>query len=182
MPRYLRSNLPGGTFFFTVNSFQRRPILTDDRLRASLRQAINEVREELPFRIVAWVLLPDHLHCIWELPVGDAAFGVRWGRIKRQVTRECAGLIQLPERSASNLRRREGMLWQRRFWEHEIRDDDDFRRHVDYIHWNPVKHGHVSRAIDWPYSTFRRFVNDGAYPEDWGVDEGRESSGVEFGE
>ena len=169
MSRYRRSITQGATFFFTLNTFRRQPVLLHDQVRAALREGLKEVRGRLPFRIHAWVLLPDHLHCIWELPPGDAAFGLRWGQVKRHVTRACSRELEgLPLLTASGKKRHEGALWQRRFWEHQIRNEADFARHVDYIHWNPVKHGHVRQAAEWPYSTFHRYVRSGVYAEDWG--------------
>ena len=169
MSRYRRSHAPGATFFFTVNTLARRPVLTTAPVRRALREAIAEVRLGTPFIVHAWVLLPDHLHCIWELPPGDADYGIRWSVIKRRVTQACAGDSEEPsaQRSSSRVKRREGAFWQRRFWEHQIRDENDFARHVDYIYYNPVKHGHAKLVSDWPYSTFHRFVKEGIYARDW---------------
>ncbi len=173
MSRYRRSLATSASFFFTVNAYRRRPVLTHPDVRAALRAAIANVRNALPFRIDAWVLLPDHLHAIWSLPDNDALYGKRWGLIKAQVSRLCAHLvIGDVDRSASRIRRREAGLWQRRFWEHQLRDDVDFERHVNYIHYNPVKHGLVTRAVDWPYSTVHRYVGRGILPNDWAVDPG----------
>ena len=169
MPNYRRANLAGGTYFFTVNTLQRIPVLTEASVREALREAIRHTRLTAPFDIDAWVLLPDHLHCIWTLPPGDSNFSIRWSKIKRYVSRECSEEFGVKEISASRSQRRESSLWQRRFWEHQIRDDADFARHVDYIHWNPVKHGLVPRAGDWAYSTFHRFVSDEVYLPDWGL-------------
>ena len=179
MPNYRRAIVPGGTFFFTVVSWQRRPVLCHPDIRATLRAAITTVREAYPFTINAWVLLPDHLHCVWTLPDGDADFAVRWAMIKRFVTRRAGGSGDgarsapyggsAPCGGASRLRRHEGGLWQRRFWEHQVRDQSDLNRCLNYLHWNPVKHGHVDRVADWPYSTFHRFVRVGMYPKDWSV-------------
>lgn len=171
MPNYRRANVAGGTYFFTVNTFRRLPILTEAPLRTALRDAIRDTRSAHPFDIDAWVLLPDHLHCIWTLPCGDADFSVRWAKIKRYVSKECGATFGADEVSNSRINRHEAGLWQRRFWEHQIRDDDDFARHVDYIHWNPVKHGLVACAADWPYSTFHRFLCNGVYSADWGLTE-----------
>ena len=135
MSRYRRSTTQGATFFFTLDTFRRQPILLHNQVRVALREGLKEVRSRLAFTIHAWVLLPDHLPCIWELPPGDAAFGLRWGQIKRHVTRACdSDLESLPLLAASRRKRHEGTLWQRRFWEHQIRDEADFMRHVDYIH------------------------------------------------
>jgi putative transposase len=173
MPNYRRAIVPGGTFFFTVVSLQRRPVLCDPDIRAALREAITVVRETHPVSIKAWVLLPDHLHCVWTLPEGDADFSVRWAMIKRLVTQSVGAHSAPYDRSeecvsASRLRRREGSLWQRRYWEHQVRDKLDLNRCLDYLHWNPVKHGYVRAVIDWPYSSFHRYVKQGLYPPDWG--------------
>ena len=122
-------------------------------------------------------MLPDHLHAVWTLPAGDADFAVRWQLIKASFSR---GLLREEPVSASRSRKRERGIWQRRYWEHTLRDEDDFARHVDYIHFNPVKHGHVERVRDWQYSSFHRMVRLGVYPENWaGGPDDRESS---FGE
>ena len=165
--------LSGATYFFTIVTYLRQPILTKSKVRIALRDAIETVREKLPFTIDAWVLLPDHLQAIWTLPENNTAFGKRWGMIKAHVSRSCGDLIEQPEpRSASRIKRREIDFWQRRFWEHQIRDDADFERCVDYIHYNPVKHRLVKNVKDWPYSTFHRYVNRGDYAQNWSVDPG----------
>ena len=170
MSRYRRSTTTGATFFFTVVTYRRQRILTDEVVRRALRDAIVRVRERYPFTVDAWVLLPDHLHCLWTLPSGDAYFGVRWGWIKRLVTRTVAAdYAREDEQNASRVARRESTIWQRRFWEHQIRDEADFAAHMDYVHFNPVKHGLVNAVLDWPYSTFHRDVREGVYPADWGV-------------
>ena len=179
MSNYRRANVAGGTYFFTVNAFRRLPVLTEAPVRAALREAIRHTRSIHPFAIDAWVLLPDHLHCIWTLPEGDADFSSRWAKIKRHVSKECGAEFGAQDLSASRNQRREAGLWQRRFWEHQIRDDADFARHVDYIHWNPVKHGLVRQAFDWPYSTFHRFIRDGVYASNWGLSQALQ---VEAGE
>src|SRR6266478_4312086 len=152
MAHYQRNFLPGGSYFFTVNlADRRRALLTEhvDLLRAAFRQ----LRARHPFAIEAAVTLPDHLHAIWTLPNGDADFATRWRLIKSAFSR--------------GLPRGERGIWQRRYWEHTLRDEDDFVRHLDYIHFNPVKHGHAARVRDWPFSSFRRWVRLGAYPVDW---------------
>ena len=120
----------------------------------------------MPFDSIAWVLLPDHLHTIWQLPEGDADYSGRWSLIKKTVTQKCPDWLS-PPNNLSRQARREGTLWQRRFWEHLIRDELDLERHIDYIHYNPVKHGYASRVADWPYSTFHRYVSQGIYPKEW---------------
>ncbi len=165
MPNYRRVRVPGGTYFFTVNLLERRRrwlVERVDDLRASFR-ATQAVR---PFEIVAVVVLPDHLHCIWRLPAGDDDNANRWAQIKSGFSR-C--LPKEEWRSERRIACRERGIWQRRYWEHLIRDDHDLHRHIEYIHYNPVKHGHALRAVDWPHSSFRRWVAAGAYPLDWAV-------------
>jgi len=183
MPNYRRPGVRGGTYFFTVVTHGRQPVLTQDVVRQALREGIAAARAIMPFKIEAWVLLPDHLHCIWTLPEGDSGFSARWGIIKRHVTKRCAARMDDSHRlSASRRSRREKAIWQRRFWEHLVRDDTDFNHHVDYVHWNPVKHGYARRAADWPYSTFRRYVAQGSYPSDWGGENFSEGADSSYGE
>ena len=168
MRRYIRAYQPGGTFFFTVNLAER----TGSRLLTEriglLREAFRTTRRSHPFRIEAIVILPEHLHALWTLPPGDSNYSMRWSLIKARFSRS----IESGERrSGSRLRRRERGLWQRRFYEHVIRDEEDFARHVDYIHWNPVKHGWVERVVDWPYSSFHRYVRRGWLTPDWAAPE-----------
>ena len=172
MPRYRRLYLPGGTFFFTVVSFDRRPFLTSELARRCLRFAWKETRQKYPFELDALCLLPDHLHCLWTLPEGDVDYSTRWKAIKGGFTRSYlkAGGAE-GSRNPSRRKKREAAVWQRRFWEHTIHHDEDLRRHYDYIHYNPVKHGLVSRPIDWPWSTFRRYVEMGWYHREWGQEE-----------
>lgn len=168
MSRYRRATAAGSSYFFTVVAYRRQPILCDEGIRNALRAAIETVRVTRPFVIDAWVLLPDHLHCVWTLPAGDADFSTRWMIIKRAVSLACREDYRRADWvSASKLKHRESTIWQRRFWEHQIRNENDFARHVDYIHFNPVKHGHAQRVADWPYSTFHRYVHDGVYAHDW---------------
>ncbi|WP_019612201.1 transposase [Thioalkalivibrio sp. AKL7] len=165
MTDYRRVRVPGGTYFFTVNAAVRvgNTLLTDHI--DALRDAFREVRHRHPFVIDAMVVLPEHLHCIWRLPDDDADFSRRWRLIKARFSRlVCAG----EARTRSRARRGERGLWQRRFWEHCIRDEDDWVRHVDYIHYNPVKHGWARCVAEWPYSSSHRFVRAGVYPVDWG--------------
>jgi len=171
MSEYRRASVPGGTYFFTVNTFRRGKFLTQEPFRNALRDGIETARASMPFVIVAWVLLPEHLHCVWRLPEGDTDFSKRWAVIKRTVSKQCGYLVEHDATlSKSKILRKESVVWQRRFWEHQIRDDLDLQRHMDYIHFNPVKHGHVARVADWPYSTFHRYVQQGIYPSDWAGD------------
>jgi putative transposase len=182
MPGYRRIKIKGGTYFFTVVTFGRQPILTRAPVRVALREGIQEVRQALPFTIEAWVLMPDHLHTIWTLPENDDNFASRWAVIKRIVSKRCSALDIRKPMDDSHGKRGESRIWQRRFWEHLIRDELDLQRHLDYIHWNPVKHGYVDKVIDWPYSTFHRFVAHGLYPPDWGGIKENKKADLTFGE
>lgn len=163
MTEYRRNRLPGGHYFFTVNLADRRSSALTANI-ALLRQAVTAVQRAMPFRTIAIAVLPDHLHCIWALPDGDADYPTRWKKIKAAFSRS---LPAGERRSASRVAKGERGIWQRRYWEHTLRDEDDLRRHVDYIHYNPVRHGHVTRVADWPYSSFHRYVRRGVYPADW---------------
>ncbi len=176
MPTYRRNFLAGGSYFFTVNLANRRLRLLTENVDL-LRAAFRYTRQRHPFAIEAIVVLPDHLHTIWTMPEGDADFAVRWALIKASFSRT---LRKGEPVSASRRRRRERGIWQRRYWEHTIRDEDDFGRHLDYIHFNPVKHGHVACVATWPYSSFHRMVRLGFYPESWSGDPKVQESG--FGE
>ena len=163
MTAYRRHRVAGGTYFFTVNLAGRRQSLLTDKVDL-LRAAFRYTRQRHPFTIDAIVVLPDHLHAIWTLPDGDSGFATRWRLLKAAFSRSLPLCEQV---SASRQRKRERGVWQRRYWEHTIRDDDDFARHADYIHFNPVKHGYVQRAQDWPFSSFHRMVRLGFYPTEW---------------
>ena len=162
MVRYRRNFLAGGTFFFALTLDDRRSSFLVQYI-GELRAAFRLARRERPFAIDATVVLPDHLHAILTLPPGDADFSGRWRRIKGCFSTALidAG-AQLKRRPSGEL-----ALWQRRFWEHTIRDEGDFVRHVDYIHFNPVRHGLVTKVHDWPHSSFHRYVREGLLPEDW---------------
>lgn len=180
MATFRRALTPGATWFFTVVTQDRWPILTQPALLYALRLAFREVRQAHPYTLDAVVLLPDHLHCVWTLPEGDADYARRWNILKRLVSQRAREHLPGPA-NASQAKRGELGLWQRRFWEHQIRDDADLARHLDYLHWNPVKHGHVTRVIDWPWSSFHRYVAQGIYPADWGGEVTETPSG-EYGE
>lgn len=169
MTRYRRWRQAGGTFFFTVVTFGRRRFLTDDDASRCLRSPWRETVRHRPFETVAVCLLPDHLHCLWTLQPDDEDYSTRWAKLKEAFTKQyLAQGGQDGTRNASRRRKREAAIWQRRFWEHTIRDDVDFQRHFDYIHYNPVKHGLVTRVADWPWSTFHRYVKKQWYDPDWG--------------
>jgi putative transposase len=163
MPDYRRSRIPGATYFFTVNLLNRRSELLVTQIDA-LRGAVRKIRERSPFHINAWVVLPDHMHCLWTLPEGDSDFPSRWRAIKMAFSKS---LPANERRTPVMLRRGERGIWQRRYWEHTIRDDRDYAAHMDYIHFNPVKHGLAQAPADWPFSSFRRSIATGLYPPDW---------------
>jgi putative transposase len=174
---YRRHFVAGGSYFFTVNLADRRLQLLTDYIEA-LRAAFRYTRRRHPFAIDAIVVLPDHLHAIWRLPEGDSDFALRWRLIKANFSR---GLPQAEWVSRSRSSKGERGIWQRRYWEHTLRSEGDFSRHADYIHFNPVKHGHVERVLDWPYSSFHRMVRLGLYPMDW-ADAFDDEQGSGFGE
>jgi putative transposase len=164
MTNYRRIYRPGATWFFTVNLAERKENRRLVENIDGLRNAFDLVKTRHPFKIDAVVILPEHLHCIWTLPPNDTDFSTRWGLIKASFSRA----IEKDERiSPSRQKRGERGLWQRRFWEHQIRDEADFYRHIDYIHWNPVKHGWVRQVADWPHSSFHTYVERGIYPKHW---------------
>ncbi len=157
MANYRRARLDGGIYFFTLVTYRRQNILTDPQSRRILRAVIEDVRQRHPFVIDAWVLLPDHLHSVWTLPQGDNDFSRRWGLIKAGFSKRIKRRFHREDwMSSSRRKHREATVWQRRFWEHCMRDEADFRRHIDYVHWNPVKHGLVKNVQDWPHSTLHR--------------------------
>jgi putative transposase len=163
MRRYIRANTPGATYFFTVTLQDRSSRSLVDHIDL-LRRSASYVKQRHPFQIDAMVVLPDHLHALWTLPPGDHDFATRWMLLKQWFTKGVAGRASLESRGDKG----ERVLWQRRYWEHQVRDEEDFRRHVDYIHFNPVKHGWAQRAGEWPHSSFHRFVREGKLDADWG--------------
>ena len=179
MSNYRRWRVEGGTYFFTIVTHDRRPLLTTEWARKCLRDAFHRVRQLRPFKVVAIVLLPDHLHTIWELPRGDSDYATRWRQIKTLMTR-CfiAQSSDMDRISVSRQRRHEKGVWQRRFHEHTCRDETEVKHLIDYIHVNPVKHRIAPRVRDWPWSSFHRYVKLGEYSIDWGG--GAEWYGDEF--
>ncbi|MBR8839295.1 MAG: transposase [Stigonema ocellatum SAG 48.90 = DSM 106950] len=168
--QYRRARVDGGTYFFTLVTYNRHKFLCETDNVSLLRSAFRYVMNQHPFKIDAFVLLPEHLHCIWTLPSGDWDFSTRWRLIKSYFSRLCAP--QFPEKfSTSRQNKKEKSIWQRRFWEHCIRDEKDFTAHVEYIHYNPVKHGLVKSPKDWEYSSFHRYVREGIYDVGWGAEE-----------
>jgi putative transposase len=175
MVQYRRNHVPGGTFFFTVTLADRRSSALVDYI-GLLRNAFRQVRDRKPFAVDAIVVLPDHLHAILTLPSGDPDFPGRWKAIKAAFTRSVVAIgVSIPRN-----RRGEYALWQRRFWEHTIRDERDFERCADYIHFNPVKHQIVSTPNAWPHSSIHRYIRAGILPEDWGG--GAQADDASFGE
>jgi putative transposase len=173
MPNYKRIWSPGGTIFFTLVTHQRRPIFLKEMARKILHQAFIYAKQKVgEFKVDAFCLLPDHLHCIWTLPENDSDYATRWKVIKASFSRTYhkqggnSGAI-----NSSMAQKGEVGIWQRRYWEHTIRDLYDLNQHINYIHFNPVKHGYVQSVADWPWSTFHQFVKDGFYPSDWVFDD-----------
>ena len=174
--RYRRTWQPGGTYFFTVNLADRSSRLLEAQVDA-LRNVVRRVKARHPFDILAWVVMPDHLHVLWKLPDGDSDNATRWALIKAGFSRA----MPARERVSSSRRSKgERGIWQRRFWEHLITDEEDLSRHFDYIHINPVKHGHARRAADWPYSSIHRYIRAGWMTAEWAADP--EEASVETGE
>ena len=170
MPNYLRPESNGATVFFTVSLADRTSNLLVQEVK-TLRNAVTKTRAERSFKIDAWVVLPDHMHCVWTLPEGDADFSTRMGAIKARFSMSVrrAGFtpprvqvsakgLQVMASGGVNPALRKGQvgLWQKRFWEHHIRDEADYAAHVHYCWTNPVKHGLAKDPADWPYSSYHR--------------------------
>lgn len=166
--RYRRARIKGGTYFFTLVTFKRMKIFSDPGNVELLRRAMKHVMKNHAFVIDAMVVLPEHIHCIWTLPRGEEDYSIRWRRVKTFFTRKC-DMKYRQQASDARKKKKEQAVWQRRFWEHAIRDENDFIRHVEYIHYNPVKHGLVSTPKDWEYSSFHQYVARGQCPADWGA-------------
>jgi len=166
---YRRIWQPGGCYFFTVVTHQRQTLLTQKKCIQYLREAFQHIRKKRPFTIDAIVVLPDHLHCIWTLPPNDADYATRWRLIKHFVT------CKINKNHATKVK-----LWQKRYWEHCVRDEKDWKKHMDYIHYNPVKHGYVSSPLEWPHSSFLKAVEKGLYNKNWGENISNEIIQMEF--
>lgn len=160
MSDYKRLYKRAGSYFFTVVTHNRQRLLTGPANIERLREAFRQTQNRHPFILDAVVVLPEHIHCIWQMPGGDEDFSTRWRLIKRHFSIGIDNPLN---------QRKEKQVWQRRFWEHLLRDEDDWRRHMDYIHYNPVKHGYAQRPVDWPHSSFMRAVEGGYYSADWGA-------------
>ena len=169
MPQYIRSKQKGGTFFFTLITHERRELLLLAPVLKALRESFAEIQQAQPFTLNAWVVLPDHMHCIWTLPDGDRDVSKRWGRIKAGVSRRLKSSYRFrTEGDGSSFKRGESPVWRRRFWEHKIRDELDMYAHLDYIHYNPVKHGLANSVKEWRFSSFHTYVERRIYSRDWG--------------
>ena len=169
MPEYRRLFVPGGTYFFTVVTYKRRPIFNNSLARRLLRVAWLDVSQRYPFSTDAICLLPDHLHCVLTLPPDDFNYPTRLREIKRLFTvAYCSQKDEHFKRNTSRVKRSEATIWQRRYWEHTIRDEKDLDNHINYIHYNPVKHGYVLRVLDWPWSSFHRYTQLGVNEKEWG--------------
>ena len=168
--RYRRTRVAGASYFFTLVTEQRRPIFRDDEMVRLFQNGLANVKQWHPFIAEAHVILPDHLHVIWTLPDGDENFSTRWRLVKEVFTRAYLKINLAPDRAESRRVKGEQAVWQRRFWEHLIRDDADFSNHLDYIHLNPVHHGYAKTPGDSPHSSFAAWVERGAYAPRWGED------------
>jgi putative transposase len=169
MPEYRRANIPGGSVFLTLVTYERQKLFLTPENINKLRQACSIIMTEKPFTIDAAVILPEHIHFLWTLPPDDRDYSYRVGRMKVLFTRALRGANNLPEYvCASRRKHRESDVWQRRFYEHTIQDESDFRKHLDYLHFNPIKHGLVKCVHDWEYSSFHRGVKRGEYDVKWG--------------
>jgi putative transposase len=169
--RYRRSDVLGASYFFTVVTYGQQPLLARAEAVATFERALQTVQQRRSFVLEAQVVLPDHLHALWTLPDNDSDYPTRWRLIKEAFTREYVTTNRVQEPDSRRRARGERAVWQRRYWEHLIRDDHDFSAHVEYIHYNPVRHGLVKAPADWPHSTFLDWVARGNYERTWGSDE-----------
>lgn len=165
--KYQRYFQPGGTFFFTIVTYKRRKIFISEKTINLFNESVKCVQQRHPFEIQAFCICPDHIHMIWKLPEDDVDYPTRLRLIKSHFSHHYndKNRFGLPE---SRIKKGEKTIWQRRYWEHFIRNEEDFSRHIEYIHFNPVKHGLVDSPILWKFSSFSDFVQQGLYPADWG--------------
>jgi putative transposase len=183
MPEYRRVYIEGGTYFITMVTYNRQPIFNHKEARTILQLAWERVSKRYPFSTVAICLLPDHLHTVMTLPEGDSNYSMRIREIKRLFTRIYLHNVSKGRvRNESHQNKQEAAIWQRRFWEHTIRNEEDLHNHIDYIHYNPVKHGLVKGVSDWPWSSFHRYVKMGIYEVDWGTSYTKPNPYEDFGE
>lgn len=181
MSNYRRANFPGGYYFFTVVTYNRKKLFNNDCARNCLHKSWLQTQDKRPFELIALCLLPDHLHCIWKLPEDDSDYSTRWASIKALFTREFNKnrFCDYPK-SRSRIKHRESTIWQRRFWEHQLRDVLDLENHINYIHFNPVKHKLVEKVDDWPWSTYGRYENNKTY--NFKTLKYKVPDGIDFGE
>ncbi len=165
--QYRRDYTNGATYFFTVVLFRRRHLFVDGQIIDLLRKAFKAEMTRRPFDIEAIVVMPDHIHTIWKLPDDDSDYSTRWRNIKRYFTAAVADKYNF-EVSAARQHKKEQAIWQRRFWEYRIKDEEDFIRCVEYIHYNPVKHGYVINPADWKYSSIHKYISQGFVAANWG--------------
>ena len=177
MVNYRRNFIPGAVYFFTVNLKNRKSNLLVEQV-ALLKYAMKTVKQKHPFKILAFVIMPEHLHMIWELPENDSDYSLRWKKIKASFSKSVSRSGVLLHKNRYN----EYDLWQRRFWEHTLIDESDLENHINYIHFNPIKHGLVSDLNDWPNSSFHSYVQNRVIPKSWGSSEPRNIDGISYGE
>jgi len=182
MSNYIRSKCEGAHYFFTVVTYNRKRLFCSEWARRCLHEAIAETQSRYPYEPIAFCLMPEHLHCIWRLPEDDANYSIRWSLIKGMFTRRYRRGDRRESMPLSRTRKGEACVWQRRFWEHRIRDEPDLVRHINYVHNNPLKHGLVKRLEDWPWSTYHRYVREGFYGRSVDPDEIANCDPAEFGE
>ncbi len=183
MPEYRRVKKEGGIYFFTLVTYQRQKLFFPSEVRKLLIQTVEEVREFHSFEMIAYCVLTDHVHFLWQMPEQESDYAMRIGLIKRRFSKKYSPLYgETLQRTESQLKRRELTIWQRRFWEHFIRDEIDLGRHIEYIHYNPIKHGLLKRTVDWDCSSFHDYVSDGVYDSDWGISYEMDEQQYRFGE
>lgn len=182
MSQYRRLYIPGGTIFLTIVTYQRQRIFAKSENIALLKNAIAKIRTEKPFEITGAVVLPDHLHFLWTLPANDSNYSYRVSRLKVLFTKSLRGKKYQPQNtSTSRIKHRESDVWQRRFWEHTIKNENEFENFLNYIHYNPIKHGLVSCPHLWQYSSFKTYINKGVYEKNWAcICEGKMATILDF--
>ena len=172
MPNYRRIKIKGGTYFFTLVTYHRKRLFLHKKANELFLEALDHVRKFHPFSLQAYCILPDHIHMLWEMPNNDANYSIRIGEIKKRFSKHYIAEFGNPNiKNKTQRNRGESGIWQRRFWEHYIRDEDELNRYVDYIHYNPVQHGLTNQVSDWAASSFFDFVEQGYYDDHWGEGE-----------
>jgi len=181
MPNYRRVKIEGGTYFLTLVTYKRQKLFSSPHTRELFFEALQHVKHYHPFILLAYCILPDHIHLLIELPEDDINYSMRIGEIKKRFSKiyfaKC-GVPNKPQIRKDN----QAQIWQNRFWEHYIRDEKDLSQHIDYIHYNPVNHRLVNQTIDWPSSSFAEYVREGYYDSDWGIGENMGEDNQNYGE